>query len=93
MPAPRSFNEILAEGLNRNIKAGEALRRVHSERPFTDREEIRAAFYREMACLQAGEFTDDDRDELHQMGVALDEPKSNLLIFPSTTLPNEDQKS
>jgi len=68
---PKGFNQILAEGLDRNIRAGDSVREMHSKRPFSNREEIRAAFYQEMACLQAGEFTDDDRDELQQLGITL----------------------
>jgi hypothetical protein len=48
----RDFNHFFGAALERNRAAGDAVRRIHAERPFTNREDIREAFDRELQRLQ-----------------------------------------
>jgi hypothetical protein len=48
----RDFNHFFGEAMERNRAAGDAVRRIHAERPFTNREDIREAFDRELQRLQ-----------------------------------------
>jgi len=52
MQTPRDFNHFFGLAMERNRAAGDAVRQLHAERPFTNREEIRDAFQRELERLQ-----------------------------------------
>ncbi len=71
MSKPKDFNHFLGLAMERSNRAAAAVRKMHQQRPFESREEIREAYRRELQCQEAGVLTDVDEYELRQLGIGI----------------------
>jgi hypothetical protein len=71
MSKPHDFNYFFGLAIERSNRAAAAVRKLHESRPFESREEIRAAYRRELRYAEAGAITQDDEYELGQLGISI----------------------
>lgn len=67
----RDFNYFWGLALERQRQVREKLRWMNAKQPFESREELHAAYQREMRILEAGAFTTRDELALKQLGISI----------------------